>query len=71
MNIGRQRVSTIVLQRGATLQRVADGDADITTGTYERAMQWFSDHWPDAVDWPEGIERPPANQATDTMEAAE
>lgn len=58
MKIGRQRVSTIVLQRGATLQKIADGAADVTTGTFERAMLWFSTHWPEAAEWPEGVARP-------------
>lgn len=68
MKIGRQRVSTIVLQRGATLQKIADGTADVTTGTFERAMQWFSDNWPEAADWPEGVARP---LPTKISEAAE
>lgn len=68
MKIGRQRVSTIVLQRGATLQRIADGEADVTTGTFERAMQWFSDHWPKGADWPADVPRPDAETL---MEAAE
>lgn len=58
MSIGRQRVSTIVLQRGATLQKIADGTADVTTGTFERAMQWFSNNWPEGAEWPETVARP-------------
>lgn len=69
MKIGRQRVSTIVLQRGATIQKLADGSADITTGTFERAMQWFSDHWPEGMEWPDGIARPAKAKAL--LEAAE
>ena len=68
MKIGRQRVSTIVLQRGATLQRIADGKADVTTGTYERAMVWFSDHWPEGAVWPGDIARPARSEK---LEAAE
>lgn len=66
MKIGRQRVSTIVLQRGATLQRIADGEADVVTSTFERAMQWFSDNWPEGHDWPGSVPRP-----TPRLEAAE
>ena len=68
MKIGRQRVSTIVLQRGATLQRIAEGKADVTTGTFEKAMQWFSDNWPDDTAWPDGVARP---DPTGKLEAAE
>jgi len=25
--------------------------------SYERAMAWFSAHWPDGLDWPEGVPR--------------
>lgn len=69
MKIGRQRVSTIVLQRGATLQKIADGVADVTTATFERAMQWFSDNWPDDAAWPDGIARPAPSASN--LEAAE
>jgi hypothetical protein len=67
-NIGRQRVSSIVLQRGSTLQKLADGAADVTTVTFERAMQWFSDNWPADTDWPEGVARP---APAEIVEAAE
>jgi hypothetical protein len=56
--IGRQRVSTIVLNRGSTLDRVAQGQSDITTGTFEAAMTWFSVNWPDETQWPVDVPRP-------------
>lgn len=56
--IGRQRVSTIVLNRGSTLDLVAEGRADVTTAIFERSMHWFSDNWPDNLDWPAGVPRP-------------
>lgn len=56
--IGRKRVSTIVLNRGATLDAIAEGRADVTTGTFEKAMLWFSASWPANVAWPEGVTRP-------------
>lgn len=55
---GRQRVSTIVLNRGSTLDKIADGQADLTTGTFEKAMLWFSENWPQQLDWPSSIKRP-------------
>jgi hypothetical protein len=67
LGIGRKRVSFIVLNRGSRLDQIADG-GDLNTGTFESAMQWFSDNWPDGLDWPEGILRPVAQ---DRMEAAE
>lgn len=55
--VGRKRVSKLVLNRGSKLDDIAEG-GDITTSIYERAMQWFSDNWPDGLDWPEGVSRP-------------
>lgn len=56
--LSRARVSTVVLNRGATLEAISDGRADVTTGTYERAMRWFSENWPAGAEWPLGVERP-------------
>ncbi|MGV1768765.1 hypothetical protein ACQZ6B_01185 [Agrobacterium vitis] len=56
--VGRQRISTLVLNRGSTLDAIADGRADVTTVTFERAMQWFSDRWPADLVWPDGVSRP-------------
>ncbi|MBB3965932.1 hypothetical protein [Rhizobium metallidurans] len=61
--IGRQRLSTIVLNRGSTLDRIADGDSDLTTGTFEKAMLYFSDNWPEGADWPASVPRPVAEEA--------
>ncbi len=67
--IGRQRVSTIVLNRGASLDLIAAGKADLNTGTFERAMHWFSDHWPDGVEWPRDVLRPvPAAKVPEAAE---
>lgn len=35
-----------------------ENGADIQTRRYERAIQWFSDNWPEGSDWPDGITRP-------------
>lgn len=56
--IGRQRVSTIVLNRGSTLDLLAQGRSDLNTGTFERAMIWFSENWPEGAEWPGGVPRP-------------
>lgn len=34
------------------------GKSDITTGRFNGAVQWFSDHWPAGAVWPKGIVRP-------------
>ncbi|PRD42472.1 hypothetical protein C5748_16255 [Phyllobacterium phragmitis] len=56
--LSRSRVSTIVLNRGSTLDRIAAGQADVTTTTFENAMLWFSVNWPDGMEWPKGVHRP-------------
>ena len=58
--LSRSRVSTVVFGSGMVLERIASGSADVKTGTFERAMKYFSDNWPDGTDWPEGIARPVA-----------
>lgn len=55
--LSRSRVSTIVFNGGAALDRIASG-GDLTTATFERAMSWFSGNWPDGVRWPKGVNRP-------------
>lgn len=32
--------------------------ADIQARRFEKAMRWFSDHWPDNATWPSGVMRP-------------
>ena len=56
---GRGTVSAIILKKGSRLDEIALG-ADLTTKQFERARQWFSDHWPEdrSADWPDGIYRP-------------
>lgn len=62
--IGRKRVSTIVLGQGSKLDAVATGSADVTTKTWERAMQYYSDNWPKNAVWPVSIARPTPQQPT-------
>lgn len=70
VGIGRKRVSTIVMNRGSKFDDIADG-ADLSTRTFERAMQWFSDNWPAAAEWPEGVPRPAITLVIERLEAAE
>ena len=36
---------------------------DITSRRAERIVQWLSDHWSDAVEWPSGLPRPSATRS--------
>lgn len=35
-----------------------EAEKAFTVKTYDTALQWFSDNWPEGLDWPSGIERP-------------
>lgn len=63
--LSRSRVSTIVFSAGPALDRIAAG-RDLNTGSWERAMRWFSENWPEGAVWPGHVERP----APSTTEAA-
>lgn len=68
MGIGRKRISTIVLKRGSKLDQIAKG-RDLMTEIFERAMQWFSDNWPDGAEWPRDVPRPsPSNRIPEAAE---
>jgi hypothetical protein len=51
------RTSTLCFGDGR-LVTALQGGADLTTRRYERAMIWFSTHWPEGAAWPEGVPRP-------------
>lgn len=55
--MSRARLSTILFDAGHRLDNIAKG-RDLNTGTFERAMQWLSDHWPEGAAWPDGVDRP-------------
>ncbi len=52
------RVSALVFGNGGKLPAIVDGGADLTTRSWVKAMGWFSDHWPDGLDWPSDVPRP-------------
>lgn len=55
--IEEKTVSSRVFADSKKLSALRTG-SDITVGRFNAAMQWFSDNWPEAVDWPEGVVRP-------------
>ena len=63
-------ISRRVLGGGARIRNLRTG-GDIGIKTVERALQWFSDHWPDTAAWPAGVARPPvAGPSGDVPSAA-
>lgn len=51
------RTSTLIFNGGSRLTAIIEG-GDLNTRSFEKAMGWFSENWPEAVDWPIGIQRP-------------
>ena len=54
----RASVSKSIFARGGHFDALEKGERDIATGTFERALAWFSAGWPADAPWPQGIERP-------------
>ncbi len=55
--ISLARTSTLVMNHGAFLKEVGEGRS-CQIDTYTRCMAWFSDHWPEGLDWPADVPRP-------------
>ena len=55
------RVGHLAAGRGAFFVDLRSGRRQCQTGTYERVVQWFSDHWPEDLEWPSDISRPAPN----------
>lgn len=62
-HVSVSRISTIVFNHGTMHSRLAAG-ADITVGRAEEAIRWFSDNWPEGVEWPESVTRPDPKAAS-------
>ena len=57
VGLSRARVSTLVFRRGGKIDAIEAG-ADVTTASYEHALEWFAQRWPQGVDWPNGVPLP-------------
>ena len=62
-------VSTYAAAAGDFYARLKRGH-DLTTRRAARVVQWFSDNWPEGLDWPRDIPRPASSGAEDRREAA-
>ena len=54
-------VSTYAARDGKFFDRLIEG-ADCTIGTAERITKWFSDHWPEDLEWPDDVPRPEVSE---------
>jgi hypothetical protein len=55
--IGPSTVSWRVFGDTKKLGAIQSG-ADIQVRRLEKALHWFSDHWPEGAEWPEDVPRP-------------
>lgn len=55
-------ISMRALGKGDFFRNLIVKDCDCRTRTYSRLMSWFSDNWPEDLNWPSGIERPSKSQ---------
>lgn len=51
------RVSTLVFNDGGKIKSLREG-TDIGVRRLQRAIQWFSDNWPENAVWPLSVARP-------------
>lgn len=52
-----KRLSTVLFNDSARLDKLK-AEGDVTTQTFERAMLWMSENWPDGAVWPADVPRP-------------
>ncbi len=57
--IALSTVGRLGMGHGHFFERLAAGR--VTLRRADRALQWFSDHWPVDLEWPPDIPRPPPN----------
>lgn len=60
--ISLARLATLIFNDGKKFDLIEAGK-DLGTKSHDKAMQWFSDRWPDDADWPEGVTRPTRAEA--------
>jgi len=58
---GLKQSSAFVMVVGSATPRtiLLDQEADMKAGKYDEWLQRFSNAWPDGLEWPAGVARPP------------
>ena len=69
-NVRLWRLGHLAAGRGAFFVVLKSGKRHCQTNTYDRVLQWFSDHWPEGLDWPPDIPRPEPRPEGERGEAA-
>jgi hypothetical protein len=57
-SISLSTLSHKIVNDGKVLPRLAAGGHDIQTGTFEKFMAWFADHWPASISLPNAVMNP-------------
>lgn len=57
VGLSEARVANLAGRDGRFFARIRAGKT-CNVDTLLRVTQWFSDNWPDGLEWPEGVERP-------------
>jgi hypothetical protein len=55
-------ISMRAMRKGDFFQKIKERGADCQTKTASRLIGWFSDNWPDDLEWPSNIPRPPKSK---------
>jgi hypothetical protein len=58
VDLRREQVSYRIFADQRRMGLVFGGESGLTVANYEKAMLWFASNWPEALPWPEGVERP-------------
>lgn len=56
--ISERTASGIIFRDSRTIVRVKEGGS-LTVRSFERALTWFRENWPEEASWPEGVDRLP------------
>lgn len=53
------RISDLACANPYLFKRLRENKGGCTIATYIRVLSWFSNNWPDGLQWPADIPRPP------------
>lgn len=70
LGLSMATISKRVFNDGKLIGSIRAGNT-ITLRRANAAMQWFTDNWPENLDWPAHIARPDRSAAAEASEAAE
>lgn len=58
-NLKPSTVSLRAAGQGLYLSKLEAGEIGLTYARYDKVMLWFASHWPDDLQWPTAVPRPP------------